>query len=162
ADVSPTTPGLTDTSVTGVGRQCPCRDAPGYEGLVLSQLGGFPAFARMSPHEAPPFVNVPFASFAASQVAIHGILAALLERSTSGSGQWVETNLAQAFATLDTWAWFEYLIADRWPDAFTKTASYDELGRPASPLTFMLMIALTKDGSWLQFASVAPHLYAAL
>jgi crotonobetainyl-CoA:carnitine CoA-transferase CaiB-like acyl-CoA transferase len=162
ADLAADNPGLIYTSVTGFGRQGPYRDAPGYEGLVMAKLGGFHAFSRMSPHDAPPFVNVPFASFAASQVAIHGILAALLERSTSGRGQWVETNLAQAFATLDTWAWFEYLIADRWPDAFKKTASYDEMGRPASPLTFMLMIALTKDGSWLQFASVAPHLYAAL
>ena len=162
ADLSADNPGLIYTSVTGFGRRGPYRDAPGYEGLVMAKLGGFQAFERMSPHDAPPFVNVPFASFAASQVAIHGILAALIERRRSGSGQWVETNLAQAFATLDTWAWFEYLIADRWPDAFTKTASYDELGRPASPLTFMLMIALTKDGSWLQFASVAPHLYAAL
>lgn len=162
ADLSAENPGLIYTSVTGFGRQGPYRDAPGYEGLVMAKLGGFAAFQRMSPHEAPPFVNVPFASFAASQVAIHGILAALTERRRSGRGQWVETNLAQAFATLDTWAWFEYLIADRWPDAFTKTASYDEEGRPASPLTFMLMIALTKDGSWLQFASVAPHLYAAL
>lgn len=161
-DLGALNPTLIYTSITGFGRQGPYRDAPGYEGVVMAKIGGFHAFDRMSPHEPPPFVNVPFAAFAASQVAAHGILAALIERSRSGCGQWVETNLAQAFTTLDTWAWFEYLIADRWPDAFTKTASYDELGRPASPLTFMLLIALTKDGSWLQFASVAPHLFAAL
>lgn len=155
-------PSLIYTSITGFGRQGPYSNAATDEGLVMAKLGGFRAFQRMSPHSAPPFVNVPFASFAASQMAIHGILAALIERSRSGRGQWVETNLAHAFTALDTWAWFEYLIVDRWPDAFTKMASFDELGRPASPLTFMLLVALTKDGAWLQFASVAPHLYAAL
>lgn len=160
--LSAVNPRLIYTSVTGFGRQGPYRDAPGYEGVVMATLGGFHAFQRMSPHPAPPFVNVPFATFAASQVAIHGTLAALIERERSGAGQWVETNLVQAFATLDTWAWFEYLITDRWPDAFTKTASYDAEGRPASPLAFMLLIALTSDGSFLQFASVAPHLFVAL
>jgi crotonobetainyl-CoA:carnitine CoA-transferase CaiB-like acyl-CoA transferase len=162
ADLSADNLRLIYTSITGFGREGPYAGAPGYEGVVMAKLGGFAAFQRMSPYDAPPFVNVPFASFAASQVAVHGILAALIERDRSGRGQWVETNLVQAFTSLDTWAWFEHLIADRWPDAFHKTASYDELGRPASPLTFMLLIALTKDGSWLQFASVAPHLFAAL
>jgi crotonobetainyl-CoA:carnitine CoA-transferase CaiB-like acyl-CoA transferase len=129
--------------------------------VVLAKLGAFQTFARMSPHARPAFLTVPFASFAASQIAIHGTLAALIERESSGAGQWVETNLLQAFTALDTWAWFEHLIADRWPDAFVKSSPYDELGRPASPLTFMLLVALTKDGRWLQFASVAPHLFAA-
>ena len=100
-------------------------------------------------------------SVVASQVALHGTLAALIERERSGAGQWVETNLVQAFTTLDTWAFFEHFIADRWPDAFVKSDSYDAEGRPASPLTFMLLVCLTQDGRWLQFASVAPHLFAA-
>ena len=161
-DLSATNPRLVYASITGFGRQGPYADAPGYEGLVHAKLGVFHTFRRMSPYPAPPFVNVPFASFAASQVTLHGVLAALIEREQSGRGQWVEANLAQAFTSLDTWAWFEHLIADRWPDAFTKSDPYDSLGRPASPLTFMLLVALTKDGSWLQFASVAPRLFQAL
>ena len=154
-------PRLVYTSVTGFGRQGPYANAPGYEGVVMAKLGVFNTFRRMSPHQAPPFVSVPFAGFAASQVAIHGILAALIERERSGLGQLVETNLLQAFTAIDTWAWFEHLIADRWPDAFNKSDAYDPEGRPGSPLTFMLLVALTKDGSWLQFAAVAPHLFAA-
>jgi crotonobetainyl-CoA:carnitine CoA-transferase CaiB-like acyl-CoA transferase len=161
AELSKLNPRLVYTSITGFGRHGPYADAPGYQGLVHAKLGAFRTFRRMSPFPEPPFVNVPFASFAASQVAIHGILSALYERESSGLGQWVETNLLQAFTTLDTWAWFEHLIADRWPDAFTKSDPYDDQGRPASPLTFMLLVCLTKDGHWLQFAAVAPHLFAA-
>jgi len=148
-------------SVTAFGRQGPMVGAPAYEHLVMAKLGVFRAFRRMSNYPHPPFVAAPFASFPAAQVALHGILTALIERQTSGAGQWVETNLAQAFTTLDTWAWFEHLIAARWPEAFHTTDAFDAEGRPASPLSFMLMVALTRDGSWLQFAAVAPRLFAA-
>ena len=162
AELSALNPRLVYTSVTGFGRQGPYAAAPGYEGIVDAKLGVFHTFRRMTPFAPrPPFVNVPFASFPASQVALHGTLVALIERERSGRGQWVETNLLQAFTTLDTWAWFEHLIADRWPEAFTKSDPYDAEGRPASPLTFMLLVCLTKDGYWLQFAAVAPHLFAA-
>lgn len=149
------------TSVTGFGRQGPYANVPLNEGLVHAKLGVFKTFQRMSPHADPPYVNVPFASFAACQVALHGPLTAPIERERSGLGKWVEANLAQAFTTLDAWAWFEHLIAERWPDAYTKSSHYDAQGRPASPLTFMLLVCLTKDGHWLQFAAVAPHLFAA-
>jgi len=162
-DIAAINPRIIHTSVTGFGDAGPYSHAPGYEGLVMAKIGGLKAFQRMSPDgTTPPFVNVPFAGFAASQTAIHGTLAALIEREHSGLGQRVSTSLAQAFFTLDTWAFYEYFITDRWPGAFTKTSPYDELGRPASPLTFMLLVALTKDGRWLQFASVAPHLFANL
>jgi crotonobetainyl-CoA:carnitine CoA-transferase CaiB-like acyl-CoA transferase len=160
-DLSKTNPKLIYTSITGFGSQGPMAQAPGYEGIVHAKLGAFHAFRRMSSNVAPPFLNVPFAGFAASQTALHGILAALFERTTSGLGQRVEANLLQGFMTLDTWAWFEHMIAARWPDAFNASDPYDSLGRPASPLTFMLMVAPTSEGAWMQFASVAPHLYAA-
>jgi crotonobetainyl-CoA:carnitine CoA-transferase CaiB-like acyl-CoA transferase len=155
-------PRLVYTSVTGWGRTNPYRDVAGYEGVIAARVGLFQNFRPMNPRDAPAFVTVPFMSFAASQIAIQGIFAALYERERSGAGQWVETNLLHAFTSLDTWAWAQHLIADRWPDAFFKMRPYDDHGNPASPLTFMLLQALTKDGRWLQFASVAPHLYAAL
>jgi crotonobetainyl-CoA:carnitine CoA-transferase CaiB-like acyl-CoA transferase len=129
-DLSADNPRLIYCSVTGFGRQGPYREVPGYEGLVLAKLGVFQLFKRMSPHDDPPFVTAPFAAFAASQVAIHGVLPALLERERSGRGQLVETSLLQAFTSLDTWAWFEHLIAERWPDAFHKSEAYDPQGMP--------------------------------
>ncbi|MCY3633710.1 MAG: CoA transferase [bacterium] len=154
-------PGLIHTSITAFGRQGPYVDVPVDEDLVLAKLGVNYLFGRMSPYDAPPFVTAPFAAFSASQVALHGTLTALYERSRSGRGQLVEANLAQGFATLDPWGWFEYLIAQRWPDAYSPTEAYDDQGCPISPLIIMLIVALTADGHWLQFASVGPHLFAA-
>ncbi len=160
-DLAAANPGLVHTSVTAFGRKGPYTDVPVDEDLVLAKLGINYLFGRMSPYDDPPFVTAPFAAFSASQVALHGTLTALYERSRSGRGQLVEANLAQGFATLDPWGWFEYLIAQRWPDAYSPTEAYDDQGCPISPLIIMLIVALTADGRWLQFASVGSHLFAA-
>ena len=154
-------PGLVHVSITAFGRRGPCADVPVDEDLVMAKLGVNCQSERMTPFDEPPFVTAPFAAFSASQVALHGALAALYERFRSGRGQLVEANLAHSFTALDTWSWFEHLITERWPDAYAPAPPYDEHGRPASPMMFMLIVALTADGHWLQFASVAPHLFAA-
>lgn len=155
-------PRLVYCAVSGFGESGPYAAAPGYEGLVMAKLGVFSAFRRMSKTpERPAFVTAPFASFAAGQAALQGIFAALHERETSGLGQKVQTSLAQGFLALDTWAWIEHVLAKRWPDALKAYANFDELGRPRSHLTFRLLVSLTSDGQWLQFAATAPRLFAA-
>lgn len=161
-ELSADNPGLVLTSVSGFGRRGPLAGIPGWEGLVLAKMGAFRSFRRMSrTPERPPFLTAPFASFAASQVALHGTLAALHERVRTGLGQRVETNLVQAFTTLDTWSTTEHSITSRWPGAYTPYDAYDEQGRPMSPLSLMLLVAPASTGTWLQFASVGPHLFTA-
>jgi crotonobetainyl-CoA:carnitine CoA-transferase CaiB-like acyl-CoA transferase len=155
-------PRLVHTSITGFGSIGPYADMQGYEGLVAAKLGIFQMFGRLAGGRHPAFVNVPWCSFAASQTALHGTLAALIERERSGLGQRVEASLAQAFTAVDTWGWFEQLIEAKWPGAYTRMKSFDEDEVPTSPFCYFLLIALTSDGHWLQFAQVAPRLYMAL
>jgi crotonobetainyl-CoA:carnitine CoA-transferase CaiB-like acyl-CoA transferase len=155
-------PRLVHTSITGFGSIGPYADMQGYEGIVAAKLGIFQAFHRVIPGDRPAFVSVPWCSYSASQTALHGTLAALLEREHSGRGQRVEASLAQAFTSLDTWGWFEQLIEHKWPGAYTRIQSFDENEIPTSPFAYFLMIALTNDGHWLQFAQVAPRLFQAL
>jgi crotonobetainyl-CoA:carnitine CoA-transferase CaiB-like acyl-CoA transferase len=155
-------PRLVYASITGFGRTGPYAAVKGYEALVMAKLGVNAAFRAMTREQRPPFVAAPWCTFSASQTALHGILAALYERERSGLGQHVEANLVQGFAALDTWAWFLHLIADRWPDAYEPVAVFDDDGVPASPFPYMLLNPLTKDGRWLQFAQVRPHLFVAL
>jgi crotonobetainyl-CoA:carnitine CoA-transferase CaiB-like acyl-CoA transferase len=155
-------PRLVHTTITGFGSVGPYADMQGYEAIVAAKLGIFQAFHRLIPGDRPTFVSVPWCSYSASQTALHGTLAALLERQQSGRGQRVEASLAQAFTSLDTWGWFEQLIEHKWPGAYTRIQSFDENEIPTSPFAYFLMIALTKDGHWLQFAQVAPRLFQAL
>jgi crotonobetainyl-CoA:carnitine CoA-transferase CaiB-like acyl-CoA transferase len=154
-------PQLIHTSITGWGRRGPYADAPGYEHLVMAKLGVFHEFLGMHDDRRPPFVAVPWCSYPASQLALHGILAALVERERSGLGQKVDANLVQGFASLDTWNWFVRLVNERWPDAYPGAEPFDSDGVPLSPLLFMLTIGLTADGRWLQFAQVGLELFLA-
>jgi crotonobetainyl-CoA:carnitine CoA-transferase CaiB-like acyl-CoA transferase len=90
------------------------------------------------------------------------VLAALLERESSGLGQIVETNLVTGMGSMDPYNWFYEMVLDRYPGAFEPMdAAYDDQGRPQAYLIYALLVCPTKDGRWLQFAQVSPKLIGA-
>ena len=161
--LSAVNPGLVYTSITGFGRRGPWSKIKGYEGVVAALLGIFDSFEGMNPGGQPPYVSVPWCSFAASQTALHGILCALLERESSGRGQWVEANMAQSVTVHEgaSSAWYSYLVAQRWPDAFVLAPMVTKSGVPMSHFIFRLLVGQTSDGRWLQFAQNRPRLFEA-
>ncbi|WP_269750127.1 CaiB/BaiF CoA transferase family protein [Rhodococcus sp. BH4] len=155
-------PALVSASITGWGSSGPFKDYKGYEGLVMAKLGILFGKRQTIPRPGPSFVPTPFATWGASQTAVHGILTALFERESSGRGQHVEADLVRGMATLDTWNWFSELVTLRWPDAFTPVTAFDENGLPNGALIYPLLVTPTKDGHWMQFAQTAPRLFLAL
>ncbi len=154
--------GLVYASVTAFGRTGPYAGAKGYESLVMARLGALWASKGMVARDGPAHVSVPYCSYGASQILLVGILAALHERESSGLGQRVETSLVKGVAALGTWNWYLNLITSKFPDAFTPSAPISDTGVPLSPMFFMLLIGLAKDGRWLQFSQVQVHLYVAM
>jgi crotonobetainyl-CoA:carnitine CoA-transferase CaiB-like acyl-CoA transferase len=161
-ELSARNPSVVYASVTGFGRFGPWAGLKGYEGVVASVLGIFASFSGMSGSARPPFVAVPWCTFAASHGALHGILAALLERERSGLGQWVETNLAQAVTIHEgaSSSWYSHLVTRRWPDAYAPAPPVIG-GTPLHHFTYRLLVGQTKDGRWLQFAQNRPRLFEA-
>ena len=155
-------PRLVSCAITGWGSTGPLRDLKGYEGLVMAKLGYCHAKRNMNLRGGPAFVSAPYATWGAAHTAVQGILAALLERESSGLGQHVEADLARGVGMIDTWNWFAELISIRWPGAYESIDAYTQDGEPLSPITYPLLIAPTKDGVWLQFAQVDPRLFAAM
>lgn len=155
-------PQLVISHITGWGRRGPWRDLKGYEGLVLAKAGLSHAVRRMANPPQPSYITVPFASFAAGHIAVHGILAALHERRRSGLGQIVDADLLRGVQAIDTWNWFGEMVGIRWPEAYHNVEAWSEDGFPQSPMLLALLAAPTKDGHWLQFAQVSPHLFAAM
>ena len=90
------------------------------------------------------------------------MLAALLERESSGRGQVVETNLVTGMGSMDPYNWFYEMVLDgiRAPSS-RMDAAYDDQGRPQAYLIYALLVCPTKDGRWLQFAQVSPKLIGA-
>lgn len=155
-------PRLVSAAITGWGSTGPFKDLKGYEALVMAKLGIMYGKRQTTTRPGPSFVPTPFASWGASQTALHGILAALLEREDSGTGQHVEADLVRGIATMDTWQWFSELVVNRWPDAFVPVSAFDDEGNPNGHLIYPLLVAPTKDGHFIQFAQTEPRLFLAL
>ncbi len=152
-------PRLVAALITGWGSRGPWAGYKGYEALIMAKAGVLHSKRQLTPGPDPAYVSVPYASYAAGQTAVHGILAALYERESSGRGQVVEANLVSGVGSLDTYNWFYEMILRRYPDAFQPLAdAFDAAGRPQSRLMYALLVGATKDGTWLQFAQSAPHL----
>ena len=155
-------PHLVIAHITGWGRSGPWRDFKGYEALVFAKAGLSHAVRRMANPPRPTHVTVPYASYAAGHIAVHGILAALHERRRSGLGQIVDADLVRGAHAVDAWNWFGELVGIRWPEAYTAVEAWTPEGTPQSPMLLALLAGPTKDGHWLQFAQVSPHLFQAM
>jgi len=157
--LSAANPRLVYGSVTGFGRTGPYATVKGYESLVMARVGALWASQAMVSREGPAHVSVPYCSYGASQQLLTGICAALHERERSGLGQRVDATLVNGVASLGTWNWYLNVITSKFPDAFTPSSPIGQYGTPVTPMVFMLLIALSKDGRWLQFSQVQLHLY---
>jgi crotonobetainyl-CoA:carnitine CoA-transferase CaiB-like acyl-CoA transferase len=158
-ELSAANPRLVYGSVTGFGRTGPYANVKGYEALVMARVGALWASQAMVSREGPAHVSVPYCSYGASQQLLTGICAALHERQRSGLGQRVDATLVNGVASLGTWNWYLNVITSKFPDAFTPSSAIGQYGTPLTPMVFMLLIALSKDGRWLQFSQVQLHLY---
>jgi crotonobetainyl-CoA:carnitine CoA-transferase CaiB-like acyl-CoA transferase len=81
-------------SISGFGQDGPYRDRPGFD-QIAQGMGGLMSITGL-PGQGPVRVGIPVADLTAGLFCAIGILTALLERETSGEGQWVSTSLLQA------------------------------------------------------------------
>src|ERR1700744_2915671 len=155
-------PRLVVANVTGWGSAGPFRDYKGWEALVMAKTGVMHEKRGLAPRPGPAFTTFTYASWGAAHAAVQGVLAALLERESSGRGQTVETNLVTGMGSMDPYNWFYEMVLHRYPGAFEPMdAAYDAQGRPQAYLIYALLVCATKDGRWLQFAQVSPKLIRA-
>lgn len=139
-------PRLIVCEITGFGRSGPYANYPAQEGIVTAKAGRMAEFSMMQGGERPVFVGAPFTSYCTSQLALHGIFAALFVRERTGRGQRVETSLVQALSVYDIVHWLP---------GNPMTARIED--SPWLPYT----AACTSDGIWIQFAQLSPQQFRA-
>jgi len=81
-------------SISGFGQTGPYAKRPGFD-QIAQGMGGLMSITG-TPGEGPMRAGIPIADLTAGLFCAMGILTALLERHTSGEGQWVQTSLLQA------------------------------------------------------------------
>jgi formyl-CoA transferase len=87
-------PGIILASISGFGQDGPYMGRPGFD-QIAQGMGGLMSITG-EPGKGPMRVGIPIADLCAGLLCAHGIMVALLERETSGKGQWVQSSLLQA------------------------------------------------------------------
>lgn len=87
-------PRLVYGSISGFGQDGPYSTRPGFD-QIAQGMGGLMSVTG-APGGGPMRVGIPVADLTAGLFCAMGILTALLERETSGEGQWIQTSLLQA------------------------------------------------------------------
>ena len=93
-DLKAVNPGIVLASISGFGQDGPYAARPGFD-QIAQGMGGLMSITGL-PGQGPVRVGIPIADLCAGLFAAQGILVALLERETSGEGQWIQTSLLQA------------------------------------------------------------------
>jgi formyl-CoA transferase len=101
-------PGLIYASISGFGQTGPLATRPGFD-QIAQGMGGLMSVTGL-PGDGPVRVGIPIADLCAGIFAAQGILVALLERESSGKGQWLHTSLLESMVYMMDFQTSRYLI----------------------------------------------------
>jgi len=106
-------PRLVYASISGFGEDGPYRMRPGFD-QIAQGMGGLMSVTG-APGSGPMRVGIPVADLTAGLFAAQGIMAALLERESSGQGQWVQVSLLAAQIAMMDFQAARYLMEGEVP-----------------------------------------------
>lgn len=117
---------------------------PGWDALVQARLGL--QYEQPGWREGPTFLHFPAPSMAAGMLLAGGVLAALVAREETGTGQHVETSLYQGGLAFTTQIWSE-------GEAYS---AFDHLmmGKSYPPGVHQVSIYECADGEWIHAATM--------
>lgn len=142
-------PRLVYASISGFGQDGPAAGWPGFDSIAQG-MGGLMSVTG-EPGRGPMRVGIPIADLCAGHFCAMGILAALLERETTGRGQWVQTSLLESqIAMLDFQA-AQWLIDRKLPGQ----------NGNEHPLTVPTGVFRTQDG-YLNVAAIGQTMWTRL
>jgi formyl-CoA transferase/CoA:oxalate CoA-transferase len=144
-------PALIYASISGFGQTGPDSRRPGYDAVVQARSGIMSVTGE--PGRPGVRVGVASADLAAGMWAMVGILAALVERQSSGRGQWVDVALLDAQASLLTYVAGSYFATGVAPGrhgaSHPTIVPYQDFATADSPI----IVAVGNDRMFRTFAS---------
>ena len=101
-------PRLVYASISGFGQSGPLAQRPGFD-QIAQGMGGLMSVTGLV-EQGPMRVGIPIADLCAGIFAAQGILVALLERESSGKGQWLHTSLLESLVYMMDFQTSRWLI----------------------------------------------------
>ncbi|MEX3815249.1 CaiB/BaiF CoA transferase family protein [Paraburkholderia sp. BR13439] len=114
AELRARNPRLVYCSISGFGQTGPDRDLPAYDMIVQAMSGGMSLTGE--PGRAPVRAGIPIGDLAAGMYGVMGILAALVERQTSGEGRFVDVSMLDAQIAMLCYQGAYYLMSGDVPE----------------------------------------------
>lgn len=141
--------------VSGFGEDGPYRDYAAVEAVVAAKFGRMMSLEGVAGRRGPSYAAVQVATHAASQAVAMALLASLWGRRGSGRGFAFETSLMRGLLPYDVSGVQMTHLRERGALSAPATAT--------DPVTVMPRLyyhsARTKDGKWIQFGNLLPHLH---
>lgn len=112
-DLAPKLPRLVYCSISGFGQTGPKREKPGYDAVIQGEAG---LMSITGPENGPAYrLGVAIADLVTGMFAAHGVLAALLSRTTTDTGQHVDIAMLDSAAAILTYQAGIYLTTGETP-----------------------------------------------
>lgn len=121
----PDNPRLIYASISGFGQTGPLASRPGFD-QIAQGMGGLMSVTGI-PGDGPMRVGIPIADLCAGIFAAQGVLVALLERESSGRGQWLHTSLLESMVYMMDFQTSRFLIDG---DVATQAGNYHPTSIP--------------------------------
>ncbi len=151
-------PSLIYCSIKGFGPEGPYADIKGRDALVMAKAGTF-SRGDFGFRPGPIFAGALTASNGTAHMAVSGILAALIVRDRTGTGQRVDASLYLGLNPIDYFLSYHVQLGQRSGPAATSESAPP---RRAPAATRYMVSACTRDGRWLFFSPQLPHQARAL
>ncbi len=155
ATLSETRSDLVYGVVSGFGEDGPYRDYAAVEAVVAAKFGRMMSLEGVAHRRGPCYAAVQVATHAASQAVAMAVLGSLCGRRTSGRGFVFDTSLLRGLLPQDVSGVQTTHLRERGILSAPETAT--------DPVTVMPRLyyhsARTKDGRWIQFGNLLPHLH---
>lgn len=140
-------------NISGWGMHGPYARYPMSEGLIAAKSGRMALFEGQNPRAGPAYAAVQVATFGAAQIAVQGIIAALMTRARTGRGERVETSLLQGMIPYDTQGLVRAQFEARYPHLLPPDPpAARKHNLPYQPVQ-------GQDGNWLQLGNLLDHLF---
>ncbi|MGF6504955.1 CaiB/BaiF CoA transferase family protein [Paraburkholderia sp. 32] len=114
AELRARNPRLVYCSISGFGQTGPDSDLPAYDMIVQAMSGGMSLTGE--PGRASVRAGIPIGDLAAGMYGVMGILAALVERQTSGEGRFVDVSMLDAQIAMLCYQGAYYLLSGDVPE----------------------------------------------
>jgi crotonobetainyl-CoA:carnitine CoA-transferase CaiB-like acyl-CoA transferase len=151
-DLTRANPALVHCSIKGFGSHGRYAGIPAYEGVIAAKAGIF-GRGDFGFRNGPVFSGAFLASTGASNMATSGILAALIAREATGTGQRVEATLYQGLNPHDYFGVMSMQYAQRLQQAPVAAPG----GSGMMVVSRYGLMPCTKDGRWIVFSPQLPH-----